>query len=176
MKQALSYRWLMRIPGLSKVWNAVAAFAANCIAVQRTLPQHMVVFVQARRNYLGASHGISAVSAAAAVRCFAEIVEHGTHDERVLAALRNLVPLSLFAGQCEADIRFSLNHIPGSSTEDGIGHAAHLGGAAFGLFVAALAPLAAAAARSLGRAQVSLKAQPPARAPRAPTRVSMSPW
>jgi hypothetical protein len=169
VKQSLSCRLPVCIPVLSKVWNSVAAFAANRIAAWHTLPEHMLVLIHSRRGHLGASDGIAAVSAVAAVRGILEIFEHG---EREPAALHNVIPLSLFAVQCGTDIRFSLARFSGNFTEDSVGHVGHLGGAAFGLAVAALAPLAAAAARSLARARA--KAQPPP--PTAPTRASMSLW
>ena len=175
--QALSCPPNACIPGLSAVWNSAVSFLANTAARLRFLPEHLTVHRNARCRFIGASDGVYSVSAAAAVRSIAEFVVHDSGEE--LGTLRALLPVVLLAGSIENEVRMSVAALSLSGGSDNIAHAAHVGGAAFGLAAALIAPLAVATARSLARAAAPAGAPSPPLAPSAgPGRAgtAMSPW
>ena len=149
-----------RIPGLAMVWNSVASIVASSKANLHTLPQRVGIHLRARTNSIGASDSVMAVAAAASVRCIAECV---THNGGALVTVRNLLPVALLAAEIAFDISCVHQLFSGGPGEivigDGIGHAAHMGGAAFGLTVAVLVPLAAAAAAASKHSTAHARAQ-----------------
>ncbi len=155
IKQALSRRSPARIPGLfwlAGAWDPAASFAADWIAALRTLPQRAEVILGERRACVGASHSVCAVAAAAAARCFADYLKSVAECDGVRGLLAeaprillSTLPISFFLAELGNDLRHSLARCAGHQSADRVAHAAHAGGAAFGLAAAALAALAAAA-------------------------------